>query len=105
MWVGQIRRVDQIRRKFRVVAFNGITFNIGVGKKAFDLRLIFPPRQPQNDHMHMGHAPRIAAPGEGRMSKREFQMAAVEQQRPKLRDLLPLGDGIGRHKADFRLPG
>jgi hypothetical protein len=51
--------------------------------------------------MHVGPAPRIAAPGEGPVRKGDLQAKAVKQHRPELRHLLALGDRVRGDEADL----
>ena len=56
--------------------------------------------QPDNHHMDMRLAARLAAPAEGAVSEGHFEVTAVNQDRPQLRHLLALGDRIGGDKGD-----
>ena len=73
-----------------------------VGKQPLLPRRSAPLGQSDNDHVNVRHAACVRSPRKGAMREGDVQLAAVQQDRPKLRNLFALGDGIGRHKADSR---
>ena len=75
---------------------------IVVGKKPLLFGRIAPLRQSDNHHMHMRHAPCVRTPGERPVRERDLQSAAAKQDRPELRHLLALRNGIGGHETDLR---
>src|SRR5260370_907996 len=50
--------------------------------------------------MDVGFAAGVATPGEGAMSKGNFQAETIEKKRPELCNLFALCDGIRRDKTD-----
>ena len=49
-------------------------------------------RKADDDDVDMSLAPRFAAPGKGAVGEDDFEIIAVEKQRPQLGNLLTLGD-------------
>ena len=81
-------------------AFYRIALDIGVAEQPFLIGFIVVMGQADDDDMDMRLAPRLAAPAERPVREEDFQMQPVEQDGPKLRDLLALGDRVGRNESD-----
>ena len=95
--------IKKVRRQSRVLAFHRRPLKIVIAKEAFYRRLIVPSAQSDDDHVNMSHAPRVAAPCESPVSEGDFQSVALEYNRPKLRHLLALCDGIRGDESDPRM--
>ena len=72
-----------------------LAVNVGIAEQALVHAGALPDVETDDDHVHVGLAARVRAPGEGAVRKGDLQPSAVEQERPELRHLLALGDGVG----------
>ena len=83
--------------------FDWIALYVIVRKQTFGFWFILGSGQADNNHMNVRGAPRIGAPCEGSVCKCYFEFEAIKKKRPKLCDLLSLGDRVCRHEADSGL--
>lgn len=83
-----------------MAALHRIASDVGIGKQPLLLRLVLAPRQPEDDAMDMSAPARVAQPFERAVGEGDFQIVALEQERPQLRDLLALRDRIGGDEGD-----
>lgn len=104
--------IEQVRRQRIMPTFNRLASNVGIAEQPLLARLIIAVGQPDHDDMDVRCAARFAAPTEGAMGEGDFEMEAIEQDRPELRHLFALADRIGRDEgdadaaiADLILPG
>ena len=103
MRIGQPAAVEQVRRDCREVGFLRLAVDVGIGKQPLFPGRRFPFVQPDNHHVNVRLATRIRTPSKRAVSKGNVEAAAVEQDRPKLRHLLALRNGISRHKPNARV--
>ena len=80
--------------------FYRIGLDIVIRKKPLFFRLVFARNQPKNHAMHMRFATGVRHPFKGAMRKGDFEFEALKQNRPKLRHLLALANGVCGDKAD-----
>lgn len=100
MRIGQLAGVEQVRRERRVGALMRVPIDVGVREEPPRGRCVGCPTEPEDYHVHMGHAARIRAPREGAVGEGDFQPVPPEQERPELAHLLTLGNGIGGHESE-----
>ena len=102
MRIGERATVEQVRRDHGVEPFERLPVDVLVGEQSPVERSVVGRVQPNDDHVYVRLAASVRSPREGPMRECDLQAAVVKQQRPELRHLLALRDGVGRHETDPR---
>ena len=94
MRVGESSSVKKVGRQRGVSAFFRLAIDVGVTEQALVRSCSLPTVQAQYDDMDMCFASGVRTPRESAVREGYFKPAAIEQDRPELRNLLALRDRV-----------